>query len=129
MARDGWEILREEGALTVTRRLPVRWDVAAEAVLPMADGALIAQQVRQDLWRLLRRQRGFAPAVRVARGERGLALRAGGRVEAAHDRGRLEARIGALLADPAHRARWVAAARRRGRAGPPANPLSAEVGR
>jgi len=115
VARNGWHILRQGASVTVTRRLPVVWDVAAETRLPDAGRLRVAQQVRQDLWRALRRQRGFAPAVRVARDGAGLSVRAGGRVAAPHDRARLEAGIARLLACRAHRARWVVSARGRGR--------------
>ncbi|MEE4117794.1 MAG: DUF6497 family protein [Paracoccaceae bacterium] len=111
MAGDGWHILREGDAVTVTRRLPLRWDVAAETALPGAGRLRVAQQVRQDLWRRLRRLRGFAPAVRVARADGGLAVRAGGRVDGPLDRQGVEARIAELLADPAARARWLRCAR------------------
>jgi hypothetical protein len=53
--------------------------------------------------------------VRVARDGAGLSVTAGGRVAAPHDRARLEAQIARLLAEPARRARWVAAARGSGR--------------
>jgi hypothetical protein len=110
VARNGWHILREGAAVTVSRRVPVVWDVAAETRLPDAGRLRVAHQVRQDLWRALRRQRGFAPAVRVARDGAGLSVRAGGRVAAPHDRARLEAEIARVLSAPAHRARWRAAA-------------------
>ena len=117
---DRWHILREGAAVTVTRRLPLRWDVAARTVLPPvlppARPLRLAAQVRQDLWRALRRQRGFAPAVAVVPEGAGLRLCAGGRVDAAHDRAALEARIAALLADPGRRARWLRCARLKDRA-------------
>ena len=123
MARNGWHILTEPGGVTVSRAVPVRWDVAAETVLPETvspetapNGARplrVAHQVRQDVWRALRRQRGFAPAVRAVRGPDGLAVRAGGRVAAPHDAARLNAVIAALLEMPALRRRWLASARRR----------------
>ena len=96
--------------MTVTRRLPLRWDVAAETALSHAGRLRVAHQVRQDLWRALRGLRGFAPAVRVAHAGAGLAVRAGGRVAGPLDRAFVEARIADLLADPAARARWLACA-------------------
>ncbi len=111
MARDGWHVLRDAGSVTVTRRLPLRWDVAAQATLPRAGRLRVAHQVRQDLWRRLRDLRGFAPAVRVTHAGTGLAVQAGGRVEGPFDRAVVEARIADLLADPAARARWLRCAR------------------
>lgn len=112
MARRGWHILREEGALVLTRRLPPRLDVSAETLLPDGRKAALAHQVRQDLWRALRDLRGFSPVVRVEAAGTGLRVIAGGRVAGPVPDG-TGARIAALLESPAHRARWVAQARRR----------------
>ncbi|MBR9763904.1 MAG: hypothetical protein GYB53_10365 [Rhodobacteraceae bacterium] len=115
MARNGWHILRDEDRVTVTRRLPVRFDLAVEAALPCdRDVSLrrVAQQVRQDMWRRLQDQRGFIPAVEVRRAPGGLVIRAGGGlphpVSAA-----LRDRLAGLLDSPAHRTRWIAHAGRR----------------
>lgn len=108
----GWHILREEGAVTVARRVPVRFDVSAEAAFagPLRKLAL-ASQVRQDLWRALQAVRGFAPVVRVAEAGEGLLVTAGGQVEGRFDRARLEDKIAALLAEPGRVARWTRWAR------------------
>ena len=105
----------EEGArLTLSRRLPARFDVVADSRLPDAPARSVALQVRQDLWRRLRHVRGFQPVVEVTRGEGGLHLRAGGAVDAARfARAPIEAEIAALLASAPHRARWISHARRR----------------
>lgn len=109
---DGWHIDRDERAVTLSRRRPVVWDVAVERLLPGQGGgrARLAHMVRQDLWRALRRQRGFAPVVTVSRAPGGLAVRAGGRVDAPHDRRVLEARIADVLDLPSNRARWLRSA-------------------
>jgi len=104
----GWHILREGGALTLARHLPVRFDIGVEAGFPRMGRLRLAQQVRQDMWRALRSVRGFSPVVRVEEREEGLVLRAGGRLDGPAPRAALEARIAALLACPAHRARWRA---------------------
>lgn len=112
MARERWHILREEGALTLARHLPPRFDLAAEADFPPARKGRLAQQIRQDLWRCLRQLRGFCPVVRVEEDGAHLKVRAGGAVLArSFPKAEAEARIAALLADPAHRARWLAHAR------------------
>lgn len=111
MGRDRWHVIEEEGALTLARRLPVRFDLWAETVLPVTGRRLrLAHMVRRDLWRLLRRLRGFAPAVRVARVAGGLELRAGGAVAGGIPQG-AQAQIAAMLHDPGHRARWMRKAR------------------
>ena len=111
MTRGGWHILREEGAVTVTRRLPVVWDVSAETELPCGDPLRLAQQIRQDLWRALRDLRGFAPAVRVETGAP-RRVRAGGAAPMVPPNA--AAAIQDVLENPAHRRRWVRWAERGG---------------
>lgn len=108
MRRNGWHILREDGAVTLARRLPVRFDLRVEADLPeAANPARIAHQVRQDIWRSLRHLRGFAPVVRAARTATGLHLTAGGQIMAPCDRAAAQACIAEVLADHRNRARWL----------------------
>ncbi len=106
MSRSRWHILREGDALTMSRRLPVRWDVVAETTLPNARLLRTAQQVRQDMWRALQDLRGFAPTVEVRREGGQLVLRAGGAVEGAVAKGHAQAVIAELLECPERRARW-----------------------
>lgn len=109
MGRDRWYMIEEaEGALVLARRLPARFDLAAETVLAGAVGRRrLAHLVRQDMWRILRHLRGFQPVVRVWPVAGGLRVRAGGAVDGRFSREVAEARIAALLADPGHRARWT----------------------
>ncbi len=109
VSRARWHILRDEAAVTVCRRLPVRFDVAAEADMPAPRRPVrLAQQVRQDMWRMLQDQRGFLPAVRVTAMGQGVTVRAGGEIAASgFPKARIEAQITDLLASPSHRARWL----------------------
>lgn len=123
-----WRQFRTDGALTLARAAPPRFDIAAETVLPAPASASlgrVAHQVRQDMWRALRRLRGFSPVVEVRRTEAGLAIRAGGRAAAPRP-GDAARRIEAVLEDPANRRRWIAhagkAARRHGAAQEAARP-------
>jgi len=112
MGRDRWHLIREEdGALTLARQSPARFDLAVEANLPEAGRVRLAHRLRQDMWRALRDLRGFAPVVRVWREDGGLRVRAGGAVAGAFDRTTAEARIAALFEDPARLARWMGSAR------------------
>jgi hypothetical protein len=104
--------MREDNAVIVARRLPVRFDVAVSAAFPDARALRLAHQVRQDLWRTLRDIRGFAPVVEIASDGQGLRITAGGAVAGPVPRAQTEARIATLLADPATRARWLAHARK-----------------
>ncbi len=124
VSRDGWHIIETDGALTLTRRLPPRFDVAAESRFPALHRRTLAHEVRKDLWRCLSRLRGFAPVVELRPAAGGLALRAGGQVDGRVPPG-TEARLAALLADPARRARWIAHAAPRGTAVVDAAPRAA----
>jgi hypothetical protein len=108
MARDRWHLIHEEdGALTLARRRPARFDLAVEGRLPEASRTRVAHRVRQDMWRALRHLRGFAPVVRVWNVPGGLQVRAGGAVAGRFAREEAEARIAALFEDPARVARWT----------------------
>ena len=106
MARDNWHILQEDGALTVARRVPVRFDLSVETHLQAHGRLRIAHQVRQDMWRALKGLRGFAPAVRVEACDGALRVIAGGQVDGAVPKAQAEARIAQVLENPANRARW-----------------------
>lgn len=115
MAKNAWHILKDDQSVTVTRRVPARFDVSAEAKLPFGDKLRVAQQVRQDLWRALQNQRGFSPVVEVRDTGGELTIRAGGQCDLQVARGTLEGRIAELLEDASKRARWVRYAQRGGR--------------
>ena len=99
--------MEEAGVLTLARRWPVRFDVAAKTVLPVVDRLRLARQVRQDVWRALKRLKGFAPVVRVAPEGGMLAVTAGGQVDGPLARVQAEARIARVLADAGNRQRWI----------------------
>ena len=110
MSRPTWHMQRDGTEVLLSRRLPPRFDIAAEARLPggLRRGAL-AHEIRKDLWRALQGVRGFSPAVLVRNVPAGLAVRAGGAVlgravPIAH----LNQQIADLLGRPDLRARWIA---------------------
>jgi putative heme degradation protein len=112
MARDSWHLIREkDGAVTLARRVPARFDLAVEACLPEAARTRVAHRLRQDMWRALRDLRGFAPVVRIWREGGGLRVRAGGAVAGRFARAAAEARIAALFEDSARVARWTGSGR------------------
>ena len=107
-----WHIVTEGDTLTLSRVWPPRFDLAVTAQFPEARRLRLAHQIRQDMWRLLQRLRGFRPAVQVTRGPNGLLVTAGGAV--AHPVPQsVRDRLTDLLHDPAHRARWLQHAGRR----------------
>ena len=113
MAKSRWHILWDAQGVTLARRLPVRFDICVEITLPKARKLYLAQQIRQDLWRRLKNLRGFAPVVRVVECEYGLLVRAGGQVQGAIPRQRVEDDIRALLSDGRLQFRWLNQARLR----------------
>lgn len=104
-----WIIDQTETHVLVTRRKPVRWDVEARADFPPCHPLRLAHQIRQDMWRELRRIRGFCPAVEISLGDI-FKVRAGGRV-ARHVHPHASDWVEALLTDPMNRRRWLAHAR------------------
>lgn len=111
MPRSPWHITRTDDALTLSRRLPVRFDLAAETTLPGGDPLRLAHQIRQDMWRALQSLRGFAPAVEISAEGQGLRVRAGGQAAGPVPANAAE-RVAAVLGCPANRARWLRHARR-----------------
>ncbi len=107
MRRNGWHMVECDGVLVHARRWPARFDLDVRRVLPGGDPRRMARQVRQDLWRALRQLRGFAPAVRIEPVAGGLLVIAGGEVAGPVAVAVAEARIAAVLDDPANRARWA----------------------
>jgi len=101
-----WHISRTETSLTLSRRLPARFDLAIETRLKPGSKTRLAQQIRQDLWRALQDLRGFSPAVRVTAVGPEMVVTAGGQVDGIFPRGRIEAMIADVLENPKNRERW-----------------------
>ena len=101
-----WIIDETPDLLLVTRRKPVRWDIEARAEFPKAHALRLAHQIRQDMWRELKKIKGFCPAVEIEKGET-LKVRAGGRV-ARHVHPMANGWVEDLLNSDIHRRRWLA---------------------
>lgn len=108
----GWHVWDDGATYLVVRRHPVRWDFSAQTRLPDMGRRRLAHAVRQDMWRVLQRVRGFAPVVSVTRDAQGILLRAGGQVEGRMS-GAIGARVAQMLDDPARHAAWAKAAAHR----------------
>lgn len=87
-----------------------RLDVGVTRGFPAAHPARLARVIRQDVWRACQRQRGFSPVIRIEETAEGLAVTAGAQIDGKFPRVHLEARIAAVLDDPANRARWMRSA-------------------
>ncbi|MEL6236131.1 MAG: hypothetical protein AAFR46_17180 [Pseudomonadota bacterium] len=111
---------QERGDVTrIAARAARGWDLAVRMALPdRLEGpdarfrARLAHQIRKDLWRDLRRLRGFAPIVEIAQGAGGLQVTAGGSLLAGPAPAGTTARIADLLADRHRQQRWLAFAAR-----------------
>jgi hypothetical protein len=113
LKRSKWHIQREEGALTLARSLPVRFDFSAQTMLPRCSKRRLATQIRQDMWRLLQNLRGFSPIVRVEEVGDMLRVTAGGRMDQQpFPKGKTEEKLRELLADRQKNIRWVTFARK-----------------
>jgi len=132
---DKWHVQRSTDSVVISRAGRAHWDVWVDRLIPgKAPKLRVAHQVRQDMWRALRRQRGFSPVVSVRWSHEGLAIRAGGAVAAPFCRKSLEIKISVVLDLPENRARWLQSARkgghsskaRRGHAAP--NEISEQAG-
>jgi hypothetical protein len=114
MTRNTWYNSVENDVLTHARRLPAQMDFGVSADLPL-QGAVsrlrLAQQIRQDMWRLLRGLRGFSPVVQVSVAGGLVRVTAGGAVEGALP-GRTRDQLAALLGNPQKHARWLHHARK-----------------
>ncbi|MDF1801802.1 hypothetical protein [Thalassovita sp.] len=111
MSRTKWHILTEDGALTLARRLPVRFDLSVETRLPRCGRRRLATQVRQDMWRCLQALPGFSPVVRIEDDGDALTVIAGGQVDRRpFPKEKAEAKLREMLLDRNNRVRWVACA-------------------
>lgn len=109
-----WTLTQDEDSLVLARPGAVRLDVRAVSSFPSLRRATLAHEIRKDLWRCLRRLRGFSPVIIVERDDPGLRVIAGGRFDVPNwPKERTLTEIETLLADPAKRARWITHARRR----------------
>ena len=102
----GWHIIKDEGQVTVSRRLPARFDVSASTHLAGGNATRLAMQIRQDLWRALQHLRGFSPVVQITQSEGGLSVQAGGQL-LGKVTPNLEAEIASVLENPEKRKRWL----------------------
>ncbi len=87
--------------------------LASDPHAPGRFAAALARQVRQDVWRALRRVRGFVPEIEVVLFPGRVAVTAGGALRAGPAPPTAGPAIAALLGDPARHRRWLAEAYRR----------------
>ena len=63
--RGNWFEIYDGPCFTVARRLPARFDISRELLMPLMSAPRLAHQIRQDMWRKLQSIRGFLPVVEI----------------------------------------------------------------
>jgi hypothetical protein len=118
-----WRIEESDGACLLAAGPARRFDIAAEAAWPASGDPgpafrrALARQVRQDVWRALRRLPGFRPVVEVRTCGGTVRLRAGGEVAGGRVPGNAATLVREVIECGPNRTRWIAEAlRRAGRA-------------
>ena len=102
-----WQTVDTKERYLLSKRLPVVFDIYAQTVFPICRMDRLARQVRQDMWRALRRVRGFLPAVEATKTQDGLLLRAGGQLLCSAPKARMIESIEELLNSAEYRQRWL----------------------
>ncbi|MBY8974555.1 hypothetical protein KHP62_01975 [Rhodobacteraceae bacterium NNCM2] len=110
-----WTVIEAEGVcLLAPDGVAPGWDLMAEARFPLGHPASarlrrrIAHQVRQDIWRAVRRLRGFRPVVRVETAGGQVAIRAGGRLMGGRASAADTGRIADVIDNKNNQRRWMA---------------------
>ncbi|WP_306132100.1 hypothetical protein [Roseivivax marinus] len=104
--RHGWYWAEADGALVHARHWPPRFDVSAEGTFPRVSSRKLAVAIRQDLWRKMKRLRGFSPVVTITHNDEFFSVRIGGRVGKAPVSESVQTMLEDLLTSPTHRAAW-----------------------
>ena len=60
-----WFEIYDGPCFTLARRLPARFDISSEVLMPLMSAPRLAYQIRQDSWRKLQAIRGFLPVVEI----------------------------------------------------------------
>ena len=73
-----WFEIYDGPCFTLARRLPARFDISSEVLMPLISAPRLAHQIRQDICRKLQSIRGFLPVVEITHRGAHLHVRAGG---------------------------------------------------
>lgn len=107
-----WAVRRAGDTIILSRPGRDRLDLYCETVLPPLRPVVVAHEIRKDLWRCLRRVRGFSPVVALRSDPDGLRVKAGGMLCVPRaPRTWIVAALAGLLDTPEVRSRWIAHAR------------------
>ena len=112
--RGNWFEIYDGPCFTVARRLPARFDISRELLMPLMSAPRLAHQIRQDMWRKLQSIRGFLPVVEITHRGAHLHIRAGGELACPAPFERSGEWIFDVLSNRDNQRRWAAFAAARG---------------
>jgi len=116
--RGNWFEIYDGPCFTLARRLPARFDISREVVMPLMSAPRLAHQIRQDIWRKLQSIRGFLPVVEITHRRAHLHIRAGGELTCPAPFERSGERIFDVLSNRDNQRRWAGFAAARQPNGP-----------
>jgi hypothetical protein len=105
--RGNWFEIYDGPCFTLARRLPARFDISREVVMPLMSAPRLAHQIRQDIWRKLQSIRGFLPVVEITHRGAHLHIRAGGELTCPAPFERSGERIFDVLSNRDNQRRWA----------------------
>ena len=105
--RGNWFEIYDGPCFTLARRLPARFDISREVLMPLMSAPRLAHQIRQDMWRKLQSIRGFLPVVEIIHRGAHLHIRAGGELTCPAPFERSGDRIFDVLSDRDNQRRWA----------------------
>lgn len=105
--RGNWFEIYDGPCFTLARRLPARFDISREVVMPLMSAPRLAHQIRQDIWRKLQSIRGFLPVVEITDCGAHLHIRAGGELTCPAPFERSGERIFDVLSNRDNQQRWA----------------------
>ena len=105
--RGNWFEIYDGPCFTVARRLPARFDISREVLMPLMSAPRLAHQIRQDMWRKLQSIRGFLPVVEITHRGAHLHIRAGGELTCPAPFERSGDRIFDVLSNRDNHWRWA----------------------
>ena len=102
-----WFEIYDGPCFTLARRLPARFDISSEVLMPLMSAPRLAYQIRQDIWRKLQSIRGFLPVVEINHRGAHLHVRAGGELTCPAPFERSCERIFDVLSNRDNQQRWA----------------------
>ena len=106
--RGNWFEIYNEPCFTLARRLPVRFDINHEVLMPLISAPHLAHQICQDIWRKLQSIRGFLLVVEITHRRKHLHILVGGELTCPAPLERSGGWIFDVLSNQDNQRRWAA---------------------